>query len=278
LHKWTRIGAATLVAFGLALPAAIAAAAPLPVIGPGSRGADVAIVQNLLTANGKPMAATALNGPFTQRLIREFQAQRGLVADGVVGPQTWHALEPELAYGARGSAVVALQQALVGKHGYNLPVTGNFGPQTWDALVGHLVEMAGEGRGWYQTPDAIGGTWGTANTVATLQWVAQLWADRGHGARIGINDISLQHGGWFPPHSTHQQGVDADLRLMRNDGWEAPVQSWRNSTYSRKLTQELVDLLYATGEVQFIFFNDPGVRGVRPWPGHDDHLHVHFRR
>jgi murein endopeptidase len=28
--------------------------------------------------------------------------------------------------------------------------------------------------------------------------------------------------------------------------------------------------------VQYIFFNDPAVTGVKPWQGHDDHMHVRF--
>jgi len=26
-----------------------------------------------------------------------------------------------------------------------------------------------------------------------------------------------------------------------------------------------------------IYFNDPNIVGVKPWPGHNDHLHVGFK-
>jgi hypothetical protein len=64
---------------------------------------------------------------------------------------------------------------------------------------------------------------------------------------------------------------------MRRDGREEGT-VYQSSNYSRALTQELVNLFHANGvaRVQYIFFNDPAVTGVRPWPGHDNHLHVRF--
>jgi hypothetical protein len=42
--------------------------------------------------------------------------------------------------------------------------------------------------------------------------------------------------------------------------------------YDRALTQAFVDHAIAYGAVD-LFFNDPAVVGVKPLPGHDDHLH-----
>ncbi len=55
-------------------------------------GDDVRAVQRALARSGYPVAIDGIYGPGTARAVRQFQARRGLVADGVVGPQTLAAL------------------------------------------------------------------------------------------------------------------------------------------------------------------------------------------
>lgn len=60
----------------------------------GSRGGSVAIMQNLLVVHGVYLSG-GVDGVFgsgTDRAVRQFQSSRGLVVDGVVGPNTWVAL------------------------------------------------------------------------------------------------------------------------------------------------------------------------------------------
>jgi hypothetical protein len=119
---------------------------------------------------------------------------------------------------------------------------------------------------------------GTAATIRALEAIASAWA-AAHpaGPRIGVGDISRKGGGKMAPHVSHDRGVDVDLRLVRSDGKELPV-TFRDRAYSRALTQALVDAIRANpiAPVKVIYFNDPSVTGVRPWPGHDNHLHVRF--
>jgi hypothetical protein len=277
-------------------------AATVPTLSRGMRGQDVALMQRLLTHNGEPVAITELLGPTTEGLVKRFQWTHGLVADGLVGNATWRALAPRLQQGASGVAVTALQQALNAKHQSGLAVDGRFGSATaravrafqahqglpvtgvaddatWLGLIAHFEEMPWSGTGFYRystiNPD---GAWGRSNAVGTMKEVARQWAAEGYSARIGIGDISLPHGGQIPDHASHQKGVDMDIAVMRSDGREVPRTSYRHSAYSRQVTRRLVDMLLATGEVEVIFFNDPYVRGVTPWPNHDSHLHVRFRR
>ncbi len=68
-----------------------AAVARGEVFGPGSEGAAVLEVQKKLglSAGGQ----TGRIGPTTEAAIRAFQAENGLEVDGIVGPQTWSAIQ-----------------------------------------------------------------------------------------------------------------------------------------------------------------------------------------
>src|SRR5215203_1389189 len=118
--------------------------------------------------------------------------------------------------------------------------------------------------------------YGRAEMIRALRAIGAAWQRaRPTGPRIGIGDISFRGGGPMPPHASHRRGLDVDIRLMRADGREAPIR-YQDAAYSRALTQQLVNTIRANPvlPVELIFFNDPAVTGVRPWRGHDNHLHV----
>jgi len=56
---------------------------------PNLVGDDVRVLQNALQRSGFPVVVDGILGPGTERAVRQFQASRGLVVDGVVGAQTW---------------------------------------------------------------------------------------------------------------------------------------------------------------------------------------------
>lgn len=62
----------------------------------GDRGEDVADLQRMLTAAGHPLAPDGRFGPATARRVEDFQAEMGLVVDGVAGPRTLAALRATL--------------------------------------------------------------------------------------------------------------------------------------------------------------------------------------
>lgn len=59
--------------------------------------ADILYLQRALNATGlnesAPLSEDGLFGPETERALRLFQAQQGLVVDGMPGPRTWAALQ-----------------------------------------------------------------------------------------------------------------------------------------------------------------------------------------
>ncbi|MFC4638219.1 N-acetylmuramoyl-L-alanine amidase [Deinococcus hohokamensis] len=59
----------------------------------GDSGAAVQAAQGQLAARGYSVAVDGVFGPGTDSAVRSFQSSKGLTTDGVVGPNTWHALE-----------------------------------------------------------------------------------------------------------------------------------------------------------------------------------------
>jgi peptidoglycan hydrolase-like protein with peptidoglycan-binding domain len=84
------VGPKTWAALRAAPPPAPSAGSPTLKL--GAKGAAVTELQNLLRGKGFNVAADGDFGPNTLNAVKNFQASRGLAADGVVGPKTWAAL------------------------------------------------------------------------------------------------------------------------------------------------------------------------------------------
>lgn len=273
-----------------------------PLLKKGTRGEDVYALQYLLRARGYSITIDGIFGSGTESIVKAFQSSKGLVADGIVGSNTWSKLIITVKYGSRGDAVRAVQRLLNVKYHTSLVVDGIFGsgtkskvisfqshvgigadgvvgPTTWRYLISHFTDLTiygGSGTGWYHYGDDGNDDWGTANVIAQLKKVALNWYYSVGSPRIGVGDISREHGGYFSPHSSHRDGLDTDIRPMRNDGVEGATQ-WNWGSYSRSLTRLLLQMLWDTGMVTRILFNDPVLisEGLcTSYSGHDNHLHV----
>ena len=62
------------------------------VLRPGATGGEVKILQAGLNGKGYALVADKVFGPRTEAAVRQFQSDRGLQVDGIVGSQTWGAL------------------------------------------------------------------------------------------------------------------------------------------------------------------------------------------
>ncbi|MDX1691302.1 MAG: peptidoglycan-binding protein [Acidimicrobiia bacterium] len=126
---------------------------PGPVLRPGDRGDAVADLQELLVDLGyDPGPADGVFGSKVASAVRTFQSDRGLAADGAVGPRTRAALDaeqdrlgsvgstapddPTLRPGDRGDGVRRLQQDLTAAGHDPGPIDGVYGPGTIAAVRG----------------------------------------------------------------------------------------------------------------------------------------------
>ena len=115
----------------------------------GSRGQDVKTLQTMLNAvNNANLTVDGIFGSGTKRAVVNYQKQKGLVADGIVGPKTWEKLSADYAvktkpagsgyttvrYGSSGEAVRKLQTLLNQKMNAGLAVDGKFGAATKNAV------------------------------------------------------------------------------------------------------------------------------------------------
>jgi murein endopeptidase len=128
--------------------------------------------------------------------------------------------------------------------------------------------------------------WGTDRLVRTLLDVlAGYRADNPEAPRVGVADLSRQHGGPFGKnfgglgHSSHQNGLDVDVLYPRLDGLER--RAWAPSMVDQRLSQELVDRFVGAGAVSVFTGLRLRLRGPRkvvvPLAHHDDHMHVRVR-
>ncbi|MBE7099710.1 peptidoglycan-binding domain-containing protein [Bacillus cereus] len=123
-----------------------------PTLRIGSTGYWVVKLQEFLQGNGYYSGRIdGQFGPVTDRAVRNYQRNRGLLADGIVGPKTWCQLErdgfmiqreefcpsedrPTLRIGSTGHWVVKLQEFLQGIGYYSGRIDGQFGPVTDGAV------------------------------------------------------------------------------------------------------------------------------------------------
>lgn len=65
-----------------------------PILGLGSRGPEVEMLQRILVSIGyNPGPIDGIFGPMTRRAVIEFQLDNGLVPDGIVGPKTYAVID-----------------------------------------------------------------------------------------------------------------------------------------------------------------------------------------
>ena len=151
-----------------------------PTLQTGSTGADVKRLQRILVEL-KLLDYTGIDGSFgpqTESAVKSFQQSKGLMVDGIVGPQTWQALPadpdtPELSNGSTGSEVSAMQQPLKNAGFYTGTVDGVFGPNTEAAVRAYQTSRGIVSDGivgdetWWVPAGAAGATLASLSGLTT---------------------------------------------------------------------------------------------------------------
>lgn len=120
---------------------------------------------------------------------------------------------------------------------------------------------------------------GQESTIDAAEAVGVAWNGLHADQPFSVGQISKKGGGPFPPHKSHQLGVDVDVRPMRLDGTNEPV-TITDPEFDRALTTALISLWWQKAPVQNVFFNDPTViaAGLSQFVnGHHNHFHVRLR-
>jgi len=181
-------------------------------------------------------------------------------------------LNPSRASGTRSSG------SLVG--GLNLPDTG----------FGYRHYLGSDSK---DTDD-----WGTLSLINVIEQVGRqfrrrpcqtFYFDADRLPREQSLDMSLQYGGPFVvngvrQHDEHQNGLDVDVRYMRDDGEGLLDLSdgLQRSHFDQTATLELLSCFLRTGRVIRILYdsaltnivNAPGDTTLLDFPDHTDHFHV----
>ncbi|MBH0178741.1 MAG: hypothetical protein HP491_12960 [Nitrospira sp.] len=172
------------------------------------------------------------------------------------------------------------------------------GQRTNGSLVG-ATNLLNSGVGYYHfwgtDPPTDKDDWGGAeSTIQLIQTVGAQWFQSHPTPQIGIGDISRENGGPFwhlttnvLEHDEHQNGLDFDVRYVRNDGKDLGLDLSvpnQKKLYSKVLTLELLRLFAANGSLSRIIVDPnagilsadvPGVTILVDKKGtHRDHFHV----
>lgn len=134
------------------------------------------------------------------------------------------------------------------------------------------MERLSPGTGYYRY-SRPSEQWGAPKTISFIERLGRLFDQLNPGQEFGVGDISKEGGGSFPPHSSHRQGTDIDIRPLRLDDAREPV-TFRNSEYDDLATQDLVNQIKLLEPDAGILFNDRNISGVKGYRGHDNHLHI----
>ena len=225
----------------------------------GSRGDVVRGLQDRLIAIGSMTVAEVMSGPGvfgarTDAALKAFQRNHGIEPTGVLTDETYQAL------------LLAAPSAV---------------PKT-DLLDSTSVEtvLPEKGIGYVTFNREPGGRdqVGRASTIRSLEDLGEAWASRHPTIPIAIGDISRRGGGPFPPHKSHKDGRDVDVRPLTNNGLNEPT-NINATNYSHARTRELILLIREKFTLELIFFNDPLTikEGLtKHAAGHDNHLHLRF--
>ncbi len=163
----------------------------------------------------------------------------------------------------------------------------------WDGWIENAFNLVNEGTGYSHYNPEKGeplidtDDWSVLTLINMIEGAGRDWYSNGYiPPRIGVGDLSKgdqytqQFGGYFPPHKCHQNGLEVDIRYVRNDGNEGGLNVYTQpSLYDQSATVKLMNFLCWNGDVVEIVVSRYAFVGGEvitedTTTGHDDHFHV----
>lgn len=155
--------------------------------------------------------------------------------------------------------------------------------------IENALNLMNEGTGYYhyRGPDAVDtDDWGVLDLINMIEGAGRDWdSDYRVPPRIGVGDLSWgdqytqQFGGPWD-HSCHQNGLEVDIRYVRNDGLDTSLNIAESDSvyYNPAATSFLMNRLIDHADIEVILYDSvhAGILGwpLLHWPGHSDHFHV----
>jgi len=120
-----------------------------------------------------------------------------------------------------------------------------------------------------------------ANLLTLIFQIERAWqamCDR----KFGIGNISIDGGGAYDNHQSHQKGIEMDCRPIRNDHMtgQGARCTFRDKEYDLDATIDLIRLFVEHPRIKIAYFNDGRVQKalggarVKSLIGHNNHFHV----
>ncbi|MBX2810985.1 MAG: penicillin-insensitive murein endopeptidase [Myxococcales bacterium] len=121
--------------------------------------------------------------------------------------------------------------------------------------------------------------WGSLQTLTCIEQVGRQL--RENNLLLNVGDISLRGGGHFPPHASHQNGLDIDLRYIRKDRRSVPLDlRIEPQAYDADATKLVMDAFVKLCPVHIIFVDTDRIQfPIEDTPifhanGHSNHAHI----
>lgn len=153
------------------------------------------------------------------------------------------------------------------------------------------LNMVNYGTGYYHYPgDDPTDTddWGVLHLIDMIEGASRDWYGSDYcPPRIGVGDLSKGDAGtqefggnWLPDHTCHQNGLEVDIRYVRNDGQDLGLNIYtQSSLYDQDATIRMMNLLCWNANVAEIIVGQHAwitgeVITVDTTTEHDNHCHV----
>lgn len=144
--------------------------------------------------------------------------------------------------------------------------------------INNVLPIGGEGFTTYNREPGGADQFGTAMTVNRIMDLGRKWFLLHPKVLLQFGDMSRKGSGAFPPHASHKNGRDVDVRPIRKDNRMDPI-SVGETQYDSLRTEEFVKLVRERFPGVTIFFNDTRLinKGLTAHAkGHHNHLHIRF--